>query len=757
MVSAGHAGMDESPDYKALYQQAERELQQAERERQEAERERSKAEAERDLLKIESRPTTFLEFIEKCHVHISQPLRVETNKSRSTGGSLTSPQGRLCPTHLRPWKNFHQQQTEIYEDVLQLLESSLNPRSFSSQISIQDLGRRLCRRPFASEDDLRGYQRYGVEDPVREIIDVLRSVSDIFPLGEGIEFDNHANTFDDEDATTTNVGRRRKRSIPDQFCVFRKGAEHSFLFPMEYKARHKLSDEFIRAGLRPMEFWKEVVQRPMIPVEGGERLSYHADLLTGSALVHLYDPMMSYGARYSCLTTGSCQVFLHIPESNPDTLEYYLAEPNRDVQALRDEGEDAWMTTPVTAVGRLLALCLMSLQSPVRSQRWRNEVIPSLHQWEVDFECILSQIPDDEVHSSPPGSEYLPSSPLVSPSKKSRERLGCRPDEEQDSRSSDEPDSDDAPQNPNLKGRKRALTFSSPPQRQHRSGRPYRGDDRSSQKSMDFCTQGCLLSLKKGGQLDEDCPNVARHRNADFKCHPIHFTEFSRLLKQQLDNDLDHFCTPCGEPGICGAPFKITLMPFGYTVLGKGTTERRWPVVRREKEVYQVLHSIQGSAIPVLLGTVDIKWNYFYRRAKITHFLVLSWAGYAFDLRDCDKLQWNEYQRTKKEIQVLGVVHGDLNTSNILWNRELNRVQFIDFHKATLSAAKKRKRDASNSPPNRKKIPTYHGARPSHDLTSTLLPASFSLSPNMRASVDKNSAEDWSDLEPLRYQGQCIL
>uniref|UniRef100_A0A093UUL1 Serine/threonine-protein kinase D n=1 Tax=Talaromyces marneffei PM1 TaxID=1077442 RepID=A0A093UUL1_TALMA len=742
--------MDKSPDYKSLYQQAERarleaesarleaesarleaesarleaerkrleadkERVKAQEERTEAERKRNVAEqakeqieAERNLLKSETQPTTFLEFIETCHVHISQPLRVETNKTRSTGGSLTSPKGRLCPTYLRPWKTFHEQQTEIYETVIRLLQSSSKHNLFSSKSSIHDLGRRLYRRPFASEEDLRGYQRYGVEDQAQEIIDVLRSVSDMFPLGEGIDFDNHANTFDDEDATSTKVDRRRKRSIPDQFCVFRKGAEHDLLFPMEYKARHKLSDEFLRAGLRPMEFWKEVVQRPTIPVEGGERLSYHADLLTGSGLVHMYDPMMLYGAKYGCLTTGSCQVFLHIPESDPDTLEYYLAEPNLDVQAMRDKGDNAWMTTPVTAVGRLLTLCLMSLQSPVRSQRWRNEVIPRLHQWEVDFEYILSQIPDDEMHSSPPGSEYLPSSPLVSSSKKSRERLGCRPDEVQDSRSSDEPDSDDAPQDPNLKGRKRALTLSSPPQRQHRSGQQYRRDDRSSQESMDFCTQGCLLSLKKGGRLDENCPNVARHRKADIKCHPIHFSEFSRLLKQQLDNDLDHFCIPCGEPGTCGAPFKITLMPFGYTILGKGTTERRWSVVRREEEVYQVLHSIQGSAIPILLGTVDINWTYFYRRAKITHFLVLSWAGYAFDLRCGDERQWNEYQRTKKEIQALGVVHGDLHESNIRWNRELNRVQIIDFHKAILSTTKKRNRESRNSSPPRKRISPYH-------------------------------------------------
>ncbi|KAJ9369574.1 hypothetical protein DTO282E5_5703 [Paecilomyces variotii] len=723
--------MDKSPDYKALYQQAERARVEAERARAEAERERAEAEreraeaekkqsvieqvknqieAERNLLQSKRQPTTFLEFIETCHVHISQPLRVETNKARSTGGSLTSPKGRLCPSYLRPWKNFHWEQTKIYETAIQLLQSSSNPCLFSSKYSIHDLGRRLCRRPLASEEDLQGYQRYGVEDQVREIIDALQSVSDIFSPGEGIEFDNYVNAFDKE--TNSVDDQARKRSIPDQFCVFRKGANRTLLFSMEYKAGHKLTDRYLRAGLRQMEFWKEVVQRVTIPSEGEEKLLYHAELLTGSAIVHAYDDMINRGTSFGCLITGNCQVFLHVPEDQPDTVEYYLAEPNLDVQAMRDQGDDEWMYTPVTAVGRLFTMCLMSIQSPMRNQHWRNQVIPQLHVWEVDFEYILSQLSDEEVHSSPAGSEYLPSSPLATSSRKRRKRTSCRPVEKGDC-PPDDSDSEDISRNPDSTARKRALTFSSsPPQRQHRSGWQFKRTDDSMQESLDFCTQRCLLSLKTGDWLDENCPNVDRHRKANSKRHQIHVSDFLRLLKCQLDNDLDHYCAPFGESGISGFPFKISLMPFGYTIVGKGTTDRRWPVVRQEENVYQILHSVQGSAVPVFLGTIDIDWIYFYGGVRITHFLILSWGGYPFNPRFCEEERRNEYQRTKKDIRRLGVIHGDLHESNILWNTELGRVQLIDFHKAKLSPSNKRKQDSLNLSRPRKRIFTNHESDP---------------------------------------------
>lgn len=140
--------MDESTDYKALWQQAERERAQERKKREQAER-------ERDQVTKETEHTTFSEFIRNCHLHLSEPLQIETNQARSTKGKLTSPAGRVCPTYLRPWSDFHEHQAQVYQTVLQLLQpTSGSPvRVFPSRMALQDLGHRLCRRRLASEED----------------------------------------------------------------------------------------------------------------------------------------------------------------------------------------------------------------------------------------------------------------------------------------------------------------------------------------------------------------------------------------------------------------------------------------------------------------------------------------------------------------------------------------------------------------------------------------------------------------------------
>lgn len=61
-----------------------------------------------------------------------------------------------------------------------------------------------------------------------------------------------------------------------------------------------------------------------------------------------------------------------------------------------------------------------------------------------------------------------------------------------------------------------------------------------------------------------------------------------RLLKAQLDENIDR-CTPLGCCGTYGAPFKLTCVVYGYTVIGKGTTSGLWKEVSREAEVYRIL------------------------------------------------------------------------------------------------------------------------------------------------------------------------
>ncbi|KAE8311124.1 hypothetical protein BDV41DRAFT_354576 [Aspergillus transmontanensis] len=136
---------------------------------------------------------------------------------------------------------------------------------------------------------------------------------------------------------------------------------------------------------------------------------------------------------------------------------------------------------------------------------------------------------------------------------------------------------------------------SSPPTQRSAPRADRQGNQSGQTRSHDapFCTQRCLLGLQQGGALDPACPNTDLHilgRREDR--HPISAADLVKKLKAQLDQDLDHNCTPmgpCGSCGSSGAPFKITCSTLGYTVVGKGTTSKCWRKVSREAEVYGVL------------------------------------------------------------------------------------------------------------------------------------------------------------------------
>ncbi|KAJ5359919.1 hypothetical protein N7517_009110 [Penicillium concentricum] len=188
------------------------------------------------------------------------------------------------------------------------------------------------------------------------------------------------------------------------------------------------------------------------------------------------------------------------------------------------------------------------------------------------------------------------------------------------------------------------------------------------------------------GNLDDGCPNVKLHRrDQDDPKHPITSEDLVRLLKEQLDDNIDR-CIPFGRCGSYGAPFKLTCIVYGYTVVGKGTTSNLWKQVSSEAQVYRILRKAQGSAVPVFLGTIDLAKIYFLHRAgEIRHMLVMGWGGENTAEMEMEPWLSREIRRSTKEIKALGVVHDDLRYDNILWNQELGRALIIDFHRATLT------------------------------------------------------------------------
>ena len=98
-----------------------------------------------------------------------------------------------------------------------------------------------------------------MEDLVQDIITELCKIpaaQDEFHLGDGVQFDNHANSLESQSNQPSKSGNSR----PDQFYIHHiDNSTKSLLTTVEYKLPHKLPVESLHNGLRPMNFWEKVV------------------------------------------------------------------------------------------------------------------------------------------------------------------------------------------------------------------------------------------------------------------------------------------------------------------------------------------------------------------------------------------------------------------------------------------------------------------------------------------------------------------
>lgn len=152
-----------------------------------------------------------MEFLRHSHGLLCQPLRVET-PSRSTTGKIPLPTGKYCPTRLEHWSDCSTQLSKLYKSVYSYLQ--LTPGGalhlFSSLPELEGLGRRLCRMPMSSEQELEAYERFAVEEHVRDIITELcklPAARDEFGLGDGMQFSNHTNSLNDNRAPEADIGQ----------------------------------------------------------------------------------------------------------------------------------------------------------------------------------------------------------------------------------------------------------------------------------------------------------------------------------------------------------------------------------------------------------------------------------------------------------------------------------------------------------------------------------------------------------------------
>lgn len=127
---------------------------------------------------------------------------------------------------------------------------------FSSLHELEGLGRRLCRKPISSEQELEAYERFAVEEHIHDIIielSKLRAARHEFSLSEGIQFSNHTNSLNENEATEADTSQPSSvhHPRPNKFCIHRvDGQTTTLLTSVEYKPPHKRSVATLRIGLR---------------------------------------------------------------------------------------------------------------------------------------------------------------------------------------------------------------------------------------------------------------------------------------------------------------------------------------------------------------------------------------------------------------------------------------------------------------------------------------------------------------------------
>ncbi|BDD62385.1 hypothetical protein MAP00_007353 [Monascus purpureus] len=171
-------------------------------------------------------------------------MAIQTHRSLTTKGSITSPGGRICPTFLQPW-DFRSVQQPLFDEVYRFFHPSSDSslRVFPPLIVIEDRGQQACTRPLASEADLVRYKEAEVENPVKEVIDRLAQIPaarETYSIGDRISLENHMNTITEEPGQSLSEHTRSVRA--DQNCVCVRNGNKRLLYVVEYKAAHKLPD-----------------------------------------------------------------------------------------------------------------------------------------------------------------------------------------------------------------------------------------------------------------------------------------------------------------------------------------------------------------------------------------------------------------------------------------------------------------------------------------------------------------------------------
>nr|QOD95030.1 HhpR [Paecilomyces variotii] len=682
-----------------------------EAERREEEERQAREEAERRRLQ----PNPLFRLLDRCHHFLSRSIRIETDATLTTQGDATDPVNRLYPKRIVPWLDFPQLQEQVWTKFDRTAAFTSRPL-FPSDNQIDYVVTNIQNRPIYSEASLRNFERDTVDNFVEKVIKALRDDEHLrheFGIQGRVTFYDRANpsgtsmensleqmnlqdTQTPQEQAKNRHGKsrgrgrgaaqrqkrdgttRRRNRRADQFCVHLVADERQIpLYAVEFKAPHKVTIPELVAGLHQMDLARDVIDQE------GDTFEFYATRLVAAVVTQIFSYMIDSGVRYGYICTGEAFVFLHIPKDDPTVVQHFLCIPNQDVQ------EDDELHLHRTAIGQVLAFTLQALTAEAPTQEWYDMANGQLKTWEVEYLDVLRQIPET-LRKDPPASNYRPSHWKRDPKiHNTRSRARCQPGASTPKHSSTEGSgSEEESHSPSTaaasrsrssrgRGNNRKITRGS---ERTRTGRDNKQTSRKDgQSTRPYCTIACIRGIVNRDPLDKKCPNWKLHGNL---CHSMGPQEFTRQLHRQLARDRDLGFEQLHVCGRTGYLMKATLLSHGYTVIIKATTVEKQHRLQAEVDNYHNLRSLQGQQIPVCLGTFTPRVSYWYHGELMEQMMILSWSGRRLQHIINDENSRFFHQEREKALAILrshGVVHGDSEWRNMLWDDLGSRLTVIDL------------------------------------------------------------------------------
>ncbi|KAK0701783.1 hypothetical protein B0T26DRAFT_744794 [Lasiosphaeria miniovina] len=311
--------------------------------------------------------------------------------------------------------------------------------------------------------------------------------------------------------------------------------------------------------------------------------------------------------EYRYAASGECMVFLTIPFNTPDVLLIHLCDKSpTDMPSLSQ-----------SHAVQLATLGLLALKADIPPAQWILNAEQTLPRWPSPKERKDNQpgagvaITGDAAPSLPPP---LPDDTPAS----CRSIIKGKWDECDD----DEDTNDNRPTAAMAKRkREEPRPTALPSSHNNGGGGKSSSHQRGGPDTEQYCTQACLLGLRRKGPLDPNCPNTPVHSSKQgYLSHrPISASELCLRVRDRLSRNLDDGCECLDKYGMFGATgvlFELTDPTADANTL----TDEAW--------IYSHCLDFQGIWIPVYLGNIELVYHYPLRSAAAaTHMMLLSWAG----------------------------------------------------------------------------------------------------------------------------------